>query len=70
MQTLIWPSISPLQAKFMFYKVKELWWIDNEEECYNSDALISFLKLCPVLERLFVTVSSAVFITLINTAVK
>lgn len=54
----------------MFYKVKELWWIDNEEECYNSDALISFLKLCPVLERLFVTVSSAVFITLINTAVK
>ncbi|KAL6126590.1 hypothetical protein ACLB2K_074637 [Fragaria x ananassa] len=54
-QTLIWPTISPLQAKFMFYKVKELWWIDNEEECYNSDALISFLKLCPVLERLFVT---------------
>ncbi|XP_024176252.1 F-box protein At2g39490 [Rosa chinensis] len=54
-QALIWPLISPLQANFMFYKVKELWWIDKEEESYDSDALISFLKLCPVLERLFVT---------------
>ncbi|XP_050385971.1 F-box protein At2g39490 [Argentina anserina] len=54
-QTLIWPLIASLKQNFVFYKLEELWWIDNEEESYNTDALISFLKLSPVLERLFVT---------------
>ena len=57
LQKLIWPSISYLHGNFQFYRLKELWWIDNSSEGYNSDALISFLKLCPALEQLFVTVS-------------
>ncbi|XP_062092729.1 F-box protein At2g39490-like [Humulus lupulus] len=55
-ETLIWPSLFPLEETFQFYKLHELWWIDYSEEDYNTDALIAFLKLCPALERLFVTV--------------
>ncbi|KAG8480379.1 hypothetical protein CXB51_024578 [Gossypium anomalum] len=34
----------------------ELWWIDNYSKgFYNREALITFLKLCPSLELLFVT---------------
>ncbi|KAF5467241.1 hypothetical protein F2P56_017088 [Juglans regia] len=55
-ETLIWPSISCVLSHFQFYKLKELWWIDNYTERYNSDALISFLKLCPALGQLFVTI--------------
>ncbi|XP_009357672.3 F-box protein At2g39490 [Pyrus x bretschneideri] len=54
-QTLIWPSLLPLQANFIFYKLKELWWIDNWEERFSIDPLISFIKLCPALEQLYVT---------------
>lgn len=57
LQALIWPSISYFESNFQFYKLKKLWWIDNSTEGYNSEALISFLKLCPALEQLFVTVS-------------
>jgi hypothetical protein len=57
LQALIWPSISYLHGNFQFYNLKELWWIDNSSQGYNIDALISFLKLCPALEQLFVTVS-------------
>ncbi|XP_030932488.1 F-box protein At2g39490 [Quercus lobata] len=57
-EKLIWPSISYLHGNFQFYRLKELWWIDNSSEGYNSDALISFLKLCPALEQLFVTVDT------------
>ncbi|KAI9156354.1 hypothetical protein LWI28_004760 [Acer negundo] len=41
-----------------FLSVKELWWIDylKDEELYNSDALIHFLKFCPSLEILSVTI--------------
>ncbi|XP_020231979.1 F-box protein At2g39490 [Cajanus cajan] len=53
-EELIWPSISPLSGSFRFYKLRELWWIDNYE--YNMDALFFFLKLCPSLEQLFVTI--------------
>ncbi|XVF23826.1 hypothetical protein REPUB_Repub13aG0073000 [Reevesia pubescens] len=56
-QALICPSLSSFRANFQFYRIKELWWIDNySEELFNSDALITFLKLCPSLERLFVTI--------------
>jgi len=54
LQELIWPSISPLSGSFKFYKLRELWWIDNCNK--NMEALFSFLKLCPSLEQLFVTV--------------
>ncbi|KAL5554795.1 hypothetical protein UlMin_042196 [Ulmus minor] len=53
-EMLIWPSIAPLRENFQFYKLQELWWIAEEGD--NMDALISFLKLCPALERLFVTI--------------
>lgn len=52
MQALIYPH-----CRVQFSKLEELWWIDYEnDEKYNSDALISFLKLCPLLETLSVTV--------------
>ncbi|KAL5167593.1 F-box protein [Glycine soja] len=55
-EELIWPSISPLSGSFKFYKLRELWWIDNyNKDESNKDALFSFLKLCPSLEQLFVT---------------
>ncbi|KAK3232237.1 hypothetical protein Dsin_004118 [Dipteronia sinensis] len=39
---------------YSFITVKELWWIDylNDEELYNSDTLIYFLKFCRSLEIL------------------
>ncbi|XP_031270462.1 F-box protein At2g39490-like [Pistacia vera] len=44
---------------FEFEDLKELWWIDYEEdERFNSDVLISVLKLCPVLQTLSVTIDS------------
>ncbi|KAF4351254.1 hypothetical protein G4B88_025746 [Cannabis sativa] len=55
-ETLIWPSLFPMGETFQFYKLHELWWIDYSEEDYSTDSLIAFLKLCPALERLFVTV--------------
>ncbi|XWS75012.1 hypothetical protein CRYUN_Cryun01aG0048500 [Craigia yunnanensis] len=56
-EALICPSLSSFQADFQFYRLKELWWIDNYSKgLYNSDVLISFLKLCPSLERLFLTI--------------
>ncbi|TKY64905.1 F-box protein [Spatholobus suberectus] len=56
-EELIWPSISPLSGSFKFYRLRELWWIDNyNNDEYNMDALFSFLKLCPALEQLFVTI--------------
>lgn len=56
-EVLICPSLSTLLADFQFYNLKELWWIDNSNERYDGEALISFLKLCPSLQQLFVTVS-------------
>lgn len=55
-EALICPSLSSFKTDFQFYRLKELWWIDNQEQGFNIDALISFLKLCPSLERLFVTI--------------
>jgi hypothetical protein len=57
LQELIWPSISPPYGCFNFYELRELWWIDSYyKDEYSMDALITFLKLCPSLEQLFVTV--------------
>ncbi|XP_017984208.1 PREDICTED: F-box protein At2g39490 [Theobroma cacao] len=56
-EALVCPSLSSFRAAFQFYRLKELWWIDNYSKgLYNSDALITFLELCPSLERLFVTI--------------
>ncbi|KAK4835249.1 hypothetical protein QYF36_007412 [Acer negundo] len=62
-EALICPSLSSLIAEFQFYNLKELWWIDNSNEGYNTDSLISFLKLCPALERLFITIDPESFCT-------
>ncbi|KAG6578720.1 F-box protein, partial [Cucurbita argyrosperma subsp. sororia] len=55
-EALIWPSIASLQGNFIFYHLKELWWIGYSNEEHNSNALLSFLQMCPALERLFVTI--------------
>ncbi|MBA0808964.1 hypothetical protein Gohar_024661, partial [Gossypium harknessii] len=36
-------------------QLKELWWIDCSTERESINALLCFLKLCPKLERLYVT---------------
>ncbi|KAI9157114.1 hypothetical protein LWI28_017169 [Acer negundo] len=58
-EKLIYPSLP--QHRFYFLNiltVKELWWIDclNDEELYDTDTLIYFLKFCPSLEILSVTI--------------
>ncbi|XVF83573.1 hypothetical protein PTKIN_Ptkin16aG0500100 [Pterospermum kingtungense] len=56
-EALVCPSLSSFQSDFQFYRLKDLWWIDNYSKgLYNSDVLISFLKICPSLERLFLTI--------------
>ncbi|XP_039013960.1 F-box protein At2g39490-like [Hibiscus syriacus] len=39
-----------------FSRLKELWWIDCSMARHNINALLCFLKLCPNLERLYVTI--------------
>ncbi|CAJ1977713.1 unnamed protein product [Sphenostylis stenocarpa] len=65
-EALIWPSISP-SGNFIFYKIRELWWIHNHKGENSINALVSFLKLCPALEQLFVTVHA--ILELINSLV-
>ncbi|XP_028805154.1 F-box protein At2g39490-like [Neltuma alba] len=60
-RALIWPSISPQIESFIFYKLKELWWIVKDGQ--SSDALVSFLKLCPALQKLYVTVDPESYFT-------
>lgn len=62
-QALIFPSLS---WNFKFYKLQELWWIDDSKGNFNASALIGFLKLCPALERLFITVFSLTFLESFN----
>ncbi|MFQ6640443.1 hypothetical protein Gotur_015750 [Gossypium turneri] len=38
-----------------FSQLKELWWIDCSMTRHNIDVLLCFLKLCPNVERLYVT---------------
>lgn len=46
----------PTSYRSFHNQLTELWWIDYSKERYNSNALISFLKLCPRLERLYITI--------------
>ncbi|CAK8540993.1 unnamed protein product [Lathyrus sativus] len=56
-EELIWPSISPPYGCFNFYNLRELCWVDSYyKDEYFMDGLFSFLKLCPSLEQLFVTI--------------
>ncbi|XP_027935388.1 F-box protein At2g39490 [Vigna unguiculata] len=61
-ETLIWPSISP-SGNFIFYKIRELWWIHNHKAENSINILVSFLKLCPALEQLFVKNDSTSYST-------
>lgn len=36
--------------------LEELWWIDNSMDKYNIIVLLSFLKMCPSLENLFISI--------------
>ncbi|XP_039055312.1 F-box protein At2g39490-like isoform X2 [Hibiscus syriacus] len=42
--------------EYRLSKLKELWWIDCSMERESINALLCFLKLCPYLERLYVTI--------------
>ncbi|CAH8376427.1 unnamed protein product [Eruca vesicaria subsp. sativa] len=55
-EELIKPSISSSWTSFQFYKLHELCWIDNSMKQENINSLISFLKLCPSIERIFITI--------------
>ncbi|XWS56540.1 hypothetical protein CRYUN_Cryun09bG0094000 [Craigia yunnanensis] len=54
------PSLGS-DSEFCLYGLRELWWIDCSMERDNVNALLSFLKLCPYMERLYVTVSHSIF---------
>ncbi|GMI83404.1 hypothetical protein like AT2G39490 [Hibiscus trionum] len=42
--------------EFCLSELQELWWIDCSIERESINALLCFLKLCPCLERLYVTI--------------
>ncbi|XP_017984502.1 PREDICTED: F-box protein At2g39490 [Theobroma cacao] len=47
---------SSIDFEFCFNELKELWWIDCSMERGNINALLCFLKHCPNLEKLYVTI--------------
>ncbi|KAG2265328.1 hypothetical protein Bca4012_077308 [Brassica carinata] len=55
-EELIKPSISSSWTSFQFYKLHELRWIDNSMKQENINSLISFLKVCPSIERISITI--------------
>ncbi|OMO96979.1 hypothetical protein COLO4_14932 [Corchorus olitorius] len=55
-ETLIFPKLGSSAALGCFGRLKHLWWIDYSEHGYNSDVLICFLRHCPNMERLYVTI--------------
>ncbi|KAF5742654.1 F-box family protein [Tripterygium wilfordii] len=55
-EELIHPALCSMRAEFQFYNLKELWWIGSPKEQCSIDALVSFLKLCPTLEKLYFTI--------------
>ncbi|KAL0740172.1 hypothetical protein Bca4012_081685 [Brassica carinata] len=57
-EELIKPSISSSWTSFQLYKLHELRWIVNSTKQENINSLISFLKLCPSIERIFITIDS------------
>ncbi|KAE8676360.1 putative F-box family protein [Hibiscus syriacus] len=42
--------------EYRLIELKELWWIDYSMERESFNALLCFLKLCPFLQRLYVTI--------------
>ncbi|KAF8084901.1 hypothetical protein N665_0694s0030 [Sinapis alba] len=57
-EELIKPSICSSWTSFQFYKLHDLRWIDNSMKQENINSLISFLKLCPSIERIFITIDT------------
>ncbi|XP_022764283.1 F-box protein At2g39490-like [Durio zibethinus] len=55
-ETVICRKLQISGENLLFGSLTDLWWIEYSEARYNSDALISFLKFCPRLERLYVTI--------------
>ncbi|KAK8579373.1 hypothetical protein V6N12_069699 [Hibiscus sabdariffa] len=59
-EPLIYPMLQlphiPWSRGLKFNRLVELWWIDYAKERLNSDALISFLRHCPRLTRLYITI--------------
>ncbi|XVF75386.1 hypothetical protein PTKIN_Ptkin13bG0184200 [Pterospermum kingtungense] len=53
-QDLILPELYLLGEGF--FKLTELWWIDDSQGRCSCNALIFFLKLCPQLNRLYITI--------------
>ena len=45
-------------CSFQFNNLEELWWIINSMDKYDIIVLLSFLKMCPSLKKLFLSVSS------------
>ncbi|OMO96989.1 hypothetical protein COLO4_14928 [Corchorus olitorius] len=55
-ETVLCRKLKISGENLLFGSLKHLWWIEYSETIYNSDALISFMKCCPRLERLYVTI--------------
>ncbi|KAK8480771.1 hypothetical protein V6N13_121460 [Hibiscus sabdariffa] len=57
-EPLVYPMLQshPYPWGLKFNSLIELWWVDHAKERFKSDALISFLKLCPRLTRLYITI--------------
>ncbi|EOY18265.1 Uncharacterized protein TCM_042855 [Theobroma cacao] len=45
-------------CRWVFKRLKELWWIDYSTERHNVNSLLCFLKLCPRLRRLYVIIDA------------
>ncbi|KAJ0258735.1 F-box protein [Hirschfeldia incana] len=68
-EELIKPSISSSWTSFQFYKLHELRWIDNSMKQENINSLISFLKLCPSIERIFIEIDTNSYSSKVDTTV-
>ncbi|EOY18186.1 F-box family protein, putative [Theobroma cacao] len=53
--SLVLSSLSR-DSEFRLYGLTELWWIDYSMDRDNFNSLLIFLKLCPCLERLYLTI--------------
>ncbi|OVA18276.1 hypothetical protein BVC80_1835g711 [Macleaya cordata] len=47
---------TPSHSVPQFNNLKELWLIDNSMNIFKMDAMVSFLKICPNLERIFINI--------------
>lgn len=58
LQEIVGPWLFSEHGELRFSRLKDLWWIDNSVEEHNIQALFSFMKFCPSLKRLFISVST------------